>query len=115
MLRYLVPALLFAAPLQAQTQISTEPAQPARGSLIRIHVTPNSAEPLTGVTGEIAGNPLHLSTTDQATWSGFAPIPVDGEDTLTVVLSLNSALGSKNVPVLLTVQKPPYPSEKLTV
>lgn len=110
--------LLFAAlvsPLAAQVQVRTDPEHPARGSLIRLHITPNSSEPLTSLTGELADQPLHLVSTDQATWTGLAAIPVDGTDTITITLNLNTALGARTVPYTLHVLQPPYPSEKLTV
>jgi murein DD-endopeptidase MepM/ murein hydrolase activator NlpD len=115
MLRFLVAALLLSAPLQAQVQVRTDPAQPSRGSLIRIHLTPASAEPLTSVSAEVEGEPLHLSTTDQVTWSGLAPIAVDGGDTVRVTVQLNTVIGSQTVTVPLAVHQSPYPSEKLTV
>lgn len=103
------------APLMAQVEIRTEPSNPVRGSLIRIHLTPSSTEPITSIGGEVAGEPLHLATSDQVTWSGFAALPVDGGDTVTVSLTLNTVMGSHPVPVALRVRQPPYPSEKLTV
>jgi murein DD-endopeptidase MepM/ murein hydrolase activator NlpD len=115
MLRLVLLCSLLTAPLSAQVIIRTEPEQPARGSLIRLHITPNSTEQLTDITGEVAGEPLHLHSTDQLTWTSLAPIPVDGGDTLTVTLTLTSPLGSRTVPVPLPVRQSPYPSEKLTV
>ena len=115
MLRYLVPALLLAAPLQAQTQVTTDPAQPARGSLIRLHITHSGSEPLTSLTAEVEGEPLHLSSTDKLTWSGFAPLAVEGGDTVQVTVHLNTVVGSQAVQLPLIVRQSPYPSEKLSV
>jgi murein DD-endopeptidase MepM/ murein hydrolase activator NlpD len=114
MIRSLALLLLLAPPLAAQIQIRTEPGQPVRGSLIRIYITPQTAQ-LTAVSASVAAEPLHLSTTDQASWSGLAPIPIDGGDTVTVNVTLTTPLGSQVIPVPLTVVQPPYPSEKLTV
>ncbi|HWA16687.1 MAG TPA: M23 family metallopeptidase [Gemmatimonadales bacterium] len=114
MVRFLLPALLLATQLEAQVTIRTEPEAPARGSLIRIYITPNTAQ-LTDVNASVADEPLHLSTTDQATWSGLAGIPVDGGDTVLVQVTLTTPLGSQVEPVVLKVRQPPYPSEKLTV
>jgi hypothetical protein len=110
----LLAALCYVAPLAAQVQLRTEPEQVARGSLIRVHLTPQVAN-LTSITTSVADEPLHLSSTDQATWSGFAAIPVDGGDTVMVNVTLTGPLGSQVVPLTLRVMQPPYPSEKLTV
>lgn len=113
--RALLLSGLLVSPLSAQVVLRPEPDQPARGSLIRLHITPNSTEQLTGVTGEIAGEPLHLSTTDQVTWTSLAPIPVEGGDTIAVNVTLTTPLGSQTIPLALAVRQSPYPSEKLTV
>lgn len=115
MLRFLLPALLLAAPLQAQIQLRTDPDQPARGSLIRLYLSHSGTEPLTGLSAEVEGEPLHLVSTDMLTWSGLAPIPVDGGDTLQVTVHLNTAMGSQALQVPLLVRLSPYPSEKLSV
>lgn len=110
----LVATLCYVAPVAAQVQLRTEPEQVARGSLIRVHITPQTAG-LTSVTASVADEPLHLSTSDQSTWSGFAAIPVDGGDTVTVNVTLATPLGSQVAPITLRVTQPPYPNEKLTV
>lgn len=115
MIRLALLGLCLAAPLSAQVTIRTEPAQPARGSLIRVHLTPSSIDPITSLTGEIDGEPLHPTSEDQVTWTSLAPINVDGGDSVTISLTLNTVHGAQTQAVSFAVAKSPYPSEKLTV
>jgi hypothetical protein len=115
MIRLVLLVTLASAPLSAQITIRTEPEQPARGSLIRLYLSHTGTEPLTSLTAEAEGEPLHLVTTDQVTWVSYAPIAVEGGDTVPVTVHLNTVLGSQTVQVPMVVRQSPYPSEKLTV
>ncbi len=108
--------LVRTAPLASQqVSIETEPARPTRGSLIRLRVTPTTAEPVAAVEGEAAGEPLHFSRTDPVTWASLAGIPVEGDDSLTLTLVLVIGDRRDTVHTAVGVGRADYPNEHLKV
>lgn len=98
-----------------QVAIETEPAKPARGALIRVRVTPTTLEPLTGLAGEVAGEPLHFSRTDPVSWVSLAGVPVEGDDSLAIILVLLIGDRRDTVRTAVAVSRAEYPSERLRV
>lgn len=100
----------------AQVAIETEPSHPARGSLIRLRLTPTVNDLVGEIRGVVAEEPLHLASADGGiTWSGFAPIPVEGGDSLPITLVLVHSGREDTVRTAIAVEQPAYPSERLTV
>lgn len=107
---------LLASQAQAQVAVETEPARPSRGSLIRLHVTPTINDLVTEVQGEIDEEPLHFTSPDGGvTWEGLAPVPVEGGDSLPILLVLLHSRGGDTVRTAIAVDQPTYPSERLSV
>lgn len=108
--------LLLPAALPGQVAIETEPAAPARGSLIRLRVTPTLNDLVGELRGEVAEEPLHLTSEDGGiTWSGLAPVPVEGGDSLPITLVLVHSGLEDTVRTAIAVTQPGYPSERLRV
>lgn len=98
-----------------QVAIETEPARPARGSLIRLRVTPTTPDPVTGVEGEAAGEPLRFTRTDPMAWASLAGIPIDGDDSLPLTIILTHGERRDTVRTAIGVRRAAYPSERLRV
>lgn len=110
-------ALLTALPAgaSAQVAIETEPATVTRGHLARLHVTPTVADLVTGIDGSIAGEPLHLWTSDAVTWSGLAAVPIDGADSVAVTLVLHHSERVDTVRTIISTVAPVVAMERLSV
>jgi murein DD-endopeptidase MepM/ murein hydrolase activator NlpD len=109
-------SLLCSRALSAQqVSIETEPERPARGALIRIRVTPTALEPVTGLEGEAAGEPLHFARVDPVSWTSLAGVPVEGDDSLAITLVLLIGDRRDTVRTALAVSRADYPSERLKV
>ncbi len=64
----------------------------------------------------MAGEPLHFSTSNGGvSWSALAPVPVEGGDSLPILLVLQHAFGVDTVRTAIGVLQPGYPTERLTV
>jgi Peptidase family M23 len=115
----LLIALIVSVPARiawAQVAIETEPSHPARGSLIRLRLTPTVDMLVSEIRGEVAEEPLHLVSADGGlTWTGLAPVPVEGGDSLPITLVLVHSGWEDTVRTAITVEQPGYPSERLTV
>jgi murein DD-endopeptidase MepM/ murein hydrolase activator NlpD len=98
-----------------QVSIETEPARPARGALIRLRVTPSTAEPMTGLEGEAAEEPLHFSQVDTIAWTSLAGVPVEGDDSLRLTLVLRYGERRDTVYTAIAVARASYPTERLNV
>lgn len=108
--------MVLATEARAQLALESEPALPARGALIRLHVTPTINDLVTELRGEVAEEPLHFSSPDNGiTWSALAPVPVEGGDSLPILLVLVHSGKHDTVLTSLAVSQPTYPSERLTV
>ncbi len=119
LLRGLVPAglliMLGFSRVEAQVAIETEPATPRRGSLIRLKVTPTIAGLVTGLGGEVAGEPLHFSSDDGVSWTSLAGVPFAGEDSLAMTLVLVNGDRQDTVRTAIGVVPGDYPVERLQV
>ena len=95
----------------AGATISWEPAAPIQGALFRVRVT--GIDPASALTGFVAGEPLHFST--DSTRESLAAAPVDGPDSLNLVIRCTEA----GIPDSLVRQIPTtagnYPIERLRV
>lgn len=110
--------LVFALPSSAAGQVALEttPARPARGMLIRLTVTPTITDLVTGMAGEVAEEPLHFqSENGGVTWHTLAPVPVEGGDSLPILLYVTHGGRTDTVHTAIGVLQPSYPSERLTV
>ena len=122
----LVAALLcLAAPRLAAAQfaapsavVRTSPALPARGSAAWLVVeddwSRNDQPRLTAVEGEAAGEPLHFEAADRG-FVALMGIPIEGGDTLPVVLRLTRQGRMDSTLLGVVVRHPSYPSERLKV
>ena len=111
---WLLPWLV-APRLAAQVAVETEPAIPRRGSLIRLKVTPTIDGLVTGLGGEVAGEPLHFSSSDGITWHTLAGVPFSGGDSLEITLVLRQAELHDTVRTSIAVVPGDYPVEHLRV
>lgn len=120
-------ALLIAAlgprPAAAQFAVPSavvrpSPATPARGAAAWLEVeddpTRSDQPALTGVAGEIAGEPLHFERRE-GRWVALFGVPLDGGDSLTAALLLTRGDRVDTSLVPLTVRRPDYPRERITV
>lgn len=112
-----IAALLTPLPagVSAQVAMETEPATVTRGHLARLHVTPTVADLVTSIDGTIAGEPLHLGTSDAVTWSGLAAVPIDGTDSVPVTLVLHRSEGVDTVRTVISTVAPVVAIERLSV
>lgn len=90
-LRSLALALLFAAPLAAQTstpavprrgtgaKVRIVPSKPVPGALVRVYVT---APARSALAGTLAGEPLHFSREADGRWMSLGGIPIDSADSV---------------------------------
>lgn len=108
--------LVIAHEAKAQLALESEPARPARGALIRLRVTPTLNALVTEVRGEIDEEPLHFVTADSGIiWTALAPVPVEGGDSLPILLVLVHSERHDTIRTAIAVTQPTYPSEKLSV
>ncbi|HET7423056.1 MAG TPA: M23 family metallopeptidase [Gemmatimonadales bacterium] len=124
-MRALLPALALAvaaSPVVAQlpkgVEVGTTPDLPSRGAVAWIRVTADStlaADTLTGVDGQVEGEPLHFEARRAGGYRALLPIPLEGGDTLQVELMLHRETRSDTAQVLLTVAREAYPRERLKV
>ena len=117
--------LLVAGATEAQAQfaapaamVRTEPEAPARGSAAWLEVADdpsrNDLSPITAVTGEAAGEPLHFERRERG-WAALFGIPLEGDDSLGVTLVLARGEREDTSIVRLAVRQPDYPRERITV
>lgn len=110
-----VAAAQFAAP---SAVVRTTPATPARGSVVWLKVeddwSRNDQARLTAVEGEAAGEPLHFEPVERG-FVALLGIPIEGGDTLPVVLRLSRQARVDSTLVGLVVRHPSYPRERLKV
>ena len=124
-MRALLPALALAvaaSPVVAQlpqgVEVGTTPDLPGRGAVAWIRVAADStlaADTLTGVDGQVEGEPLHFEARRAGGYRALLPIPLEGGDTLQVQLMLHRETRSDTAQVFLTVAREAYPRERLKV
>lgn len=95
--------------------MTSRPAQPVQGTLYQLDVEPGPGPQVSRIDGEAAGEPLHLGTTDGVRWSGLAPAPMDGPDSLRIRLILIREERAETVFASLATSKGAYASERLRV
>ncbi len=98
-----------------QAVVTSRPAQPVQGTLYQLDVEPGPGPQVSRIDGEAAGEPLHLGTTDGVRWTGLAPAPMDGPDSLRIRLILIREERAETVFAALAVSKGAYASERLRV
>lgn len=99
----------------SRVTLRSVPAVPARGTIVRLVVDlADSADALPGVEGEAAGEPLHFETTGRS-YRALAAIPIEGLDSLAVVLRIVGRQGTDTVMISLPLTTPVYAHERLTV
>jgi peptidase M23-like protein len=95
--------------------VRTVPAELVRGSLMQIIVGPrDSSETLLAVEGEAAGEPLHFEVLGKG-YRAFGAIPLEGVDSLDIVLRVTRAKRVDTLAVVRPVRTPIYPNERLRV
>jgi hypothetical protein len=109
------PAWAQAAPA---VRIRTIPSIPFRGSVVMLEVVaaPDTSREsaLLGVSGDAAGEPLHLERSADR-FAGMMGIPLEGGDSLEVLLRLERPGRIDTTRVSLAVRQPSYATERLTV
>jgi len=92
--------------------ISLQPLTPARGALFQVRVsgTPAGAH----LTGVVAGEPLHFAT-DSAASVSLAAIPIDGPDSLEIVVRCTMDGASDSITTRIATTSGNYPIERLRV
>lgn len=111
----LLVGLLPAFQARAQTAIAVDPSVPRRGTLVRLTVAPAAAETVTGLSGEVAGEPLHFRSTDGVSWVSLAGVPVSGHDSLAITLVVLRGEGRDTIHESIAVTTADYPVEQLRV
>jgi murein DD-endopeptidase MepM/ murein hydrolase activator NlpD len=113
-----VAASQAAAQLPQGVEVGTTPDVPGRGTVAWIRVTADSTlapDTLTGVYGQVEGEPLHFEARRAGGYRALLPIPLEGGDTLQVQLMLHRETRSDTTQALLTVARDAYPRERLKV
>jgi murein DD-endopeptidase MepM/ murein hydrolase activator NlpD len=91
------------------------PAMPMRGTVVRLVVrSTDSTEALVGVGGEAAGEPLHFEAGGRS-YRALAGIPLEGPDSLAVVLHIVGRRATDSLVIALPLATPTYVNERLTV
>ncbi len=103
------------AVLAAQVSLSTTPATPVRGALFRLRLAPTGPTPVDRVEGTVADEPLHFGREDGVFWTALAPVPVEGGDSLPLLLVLWDGEQPDTVRTTLAVAAGDYAHERLRV
>lgn len=106
---------LATAALPAQVSLSTTPATPVRGALFRLELAATGPAPVDSATGTVADEPLHFRREDGVFWAALAPVPVEGGDSLAVLLVLWSGDTPDTIYTSLAVAAGDYTHERLRV
>jgi hypothetical protein len=91
--------------------VSWEPATPTQGALFRIRLRGTATG--TAVTGSVAGEPLHFSA--DSTRESLAAAPIDGPDSLNLVLRCTENGTSDSIVRRIPTTTGNYPIERLRV
>lgn len=90
-------ALGFSATLNAQTPyLSATPMHPKPGGIVKLAIKDGElhGDSVVAVSGEMAGEALHLIRENSSTWHAIGAYPVDGADSVTARVVLRRRLGS---------------------
>jgi murein DD-endopeptidase MepM/ murein hydrolase activator NlpD len=95
----LVPGLSLAAPLAAQSPASVPlswvPEMPLEGAIALLRVGPDTGgNPILGVTGAVAGEPLHFSRGEDGVYRAFIPVPVGSPGRVLADLEIAKSKGA---------------------
>ncbi|MEO8634888.1 MAG: M23 family metallopeptidase [Gemmatimonadales bacterium] len=99
----------------AQTVVTTRPEHLIQGTLFELEVQPGPGSQVSRIDGDVADEPLHLWTTDGVHWTGLAPAPMDGPDSLRFRLILSRPERPETVFTTLSIAAGAYDSERLNV
>ena len=99
----------------AQVAVTSHPEYPVQGTLFEIEVLPGAGAQVNRIDGEAGGEMLHLGTTDGVRWTGLAPAPMDGPDSLRLRLVMIRPASAETVFAVLGIAKGAYGSERLRV
>ena len=118
----LIAAALVLAPLELDAQdarrvrVTWSPSRPVQGGLVTLVARPTpGSDPVLGVRGEAAGEPLHFEHAPAGVWEAVAAIPIDATDSLAVRLVVARAAAAETVAVRLPVTAGSYRMEQLRV
>ncbi|HKT59980.1 MAG TPA: M23 family metallopeptidase [Gemmatimonadales bacterium] len=123
----MVPGLLIAGaarslegqalPPPTAVEWSTAPTPAARGSVVWLYVRPaeGPADSAMTLDGTAAGEPLHFERLDDGRYRSLVGIPLEGGDTLPVMLRRSTGAVTDTLVVRLPVVHPAYANERLTV
>jgi murein DD-endopeptidase MepM/ murein hydrolase activator NlpD len=89
--------------------VTTEPAKPVKGALFHVRVT--GLAPALELSGRVSGEPLHF-VRDSAGGESLAAVPIDGPDSLQIVVRCGRA---DSLVATVRVASGDYPIERLTV
>jgi len=100
---------------EAAVTLRAIPAAPVRGTIVRLvaHFADSTDMP-PGLEGEAAGEPLHFEAAGRS-YRAIAAVPIEGPDSLSVVLRIVGRPPSDTVVVALPLVTPAYAHEHLTV
>jgi len=91
--------------------LTWEPASPTRGALFKVRVS--GALPGALLSGSVAGEPLHFSA--DSVPESLAAVPIDGADSITIVVRCSPAEGSDSLIARIATASGNYPVERLRV
>lgn len=116
----LSPASLAAAQSKAPpvVVVRTWPATAVRGTIAWLEVSPEAGtgfDPLRGVEGEAADEPLHFSAARGGAFRALFGLPIEGPDSIALSLRLQRDGRTDTTVVTLAVTRPSYGSERLRV
>ena len=94
--------------------ISWEPSTPTQGALFRVRVS--GVGPGAQLSGDVAGEPLHFqSDSTDGSQHSLAPVPIDGPDSLRVVIHCASGEATDSLVGSIRTGRGNYPVERLRV
>ena len=98
--------------------VAFAPERPVQGSavLVRVAIDSANADPVTALSAELAGEPLHFEVDTAGSWMALAGIPIDSRGAIRLPVTVSYASGAADtVNAALTVAAGEYAMEKLTV
>jgi murein DD-endopeptidase MepM/ murein hydrolase activator NlpD len=94
----------------------TVPSPPARGSVVWLVVSPAGApDSSRTLDGTAAGEPLHFERLPSGRFRTLLGVPLEGGDSLPVMLRLAEGVAADTIVTTLAVTHPVHASERLTV
>ena len=93
-----------------ETSITTLPSRPRPGSIVRVTMvgSQEQSDPIVGVSGSMAGEPLHFMSATGGRWRAIGGVPVDASDSVVVRAILTHVSGKLDtVLAKVTLPRPP--------